>query len=588
MTISGSSRFLHLWLLPVLAGMMLLGCRAKKQAPEPSSESGAVFIDVAAEVGLRFEHFTGATGEFYLAEIMGPGVAVLDYDGDGDLDVYVVQASVLEPGKSVEDSIFPPPKQHWPGNRLFRNELIPSGKLSFKDVTDTAGVREEGYGLGVAVGDYDDDGDPDLYVTNYGPNVLYCNNGDGTFTDVTGEAGVEAGSFSSSAAFVDYDRDGDLDLYVAHYNTFTPKGNKRCRAPSGERDYCSPTTYFPLPDRLYQNQGRGRFREVTRQAGIGKAFGHGLGVICADFSSDGWVDIYVANDMTPNQLWMNRRNGTFDDVGLMSGSAYNADGKVEAGMGVSAEDFDGDGDMDIFVSHLRGQTNTLYLNDGSGNFDDATALVGLGHTSLPFTGFGIRWFDYDNDGLLDIFVANGLVMMDQGSRGEAFPYHQKNQLFHNEGGTFRDVTDTSGSVFELSEVSRGAAFGDIDNDGDTDIVVANCNGPVRLLLNQVGSRHHWLQVRLEAVSVNRDGYGAQVALLRRGRAPLWRRASTDGSYLSAHDSRVQFGLGSDAELQEAPLEAVMVEWPNGEKERWTGIEPDRLINLKEGTGTPAE
>ena len=261
------------------------------------------FVERAEEVGLRFEHFLGATDDFYLPETMGPGVAVFDYDGDGDLDVYFLQGSVLNPAKSLDDSSFPIPEENFPGNRLFRNALIPSGQLAFEDVTEVAGVGDDGYGLGAAVGDYDNDGDADLYVTNYGPNVLYRNNGDGSFADVTAEAGVVDDAFSSSAAFLDYDGDGDLDLYVAHYNTFSPEGNKICKAPSGERDYCGPKAYFPLPDRLYRNEGNGEFTDVSRAAGIEATYGHGLGIIGADFDADGRLDIYVANDQTPNQLW---------------------------------------------------------------------------------------------------------------------------------------------------------------------------------------------------------------------------------------------------------------------------------------------
>jgi len=543
-----------------------------------------LFVERARDVGLGFKHFLGATSDFYLPETMGPGVAVFDYDGDGDLDVYFLQGSVLNPAKSLDDSVFPPPKEHFPGNRLFRNEFVPSGTLAFKDVTEIAGVGDDGYGLGAAVGDYDNDGDADLYVTNYGPNVLYRNNGDGTFRDVTREAGVVDDTFSSSSAFLDYDGDGDLDLYVAHYNTFSVKGNKPCKAPSGERDYCGPKAYFALPDRLYRNDGKDKFTDVTRAAGMGAAAGHGLGIIGADFNADGRLDIYVANDQTPNQLWTQQGDGTFKDMGLVSGSAYNAEGEAEAGMGVTAEDFDGDGDLDLFLSHLINQTNTLYLNDGRGNFDDATAVFGLGPASRPFTGFGTKWFDYDNDGLLDLFIANGAVMRLDDLKGDPFPYHQKNQLFRNTGRSYEDVGADAGAALELSEVGRGAAFGDIDNDGDVDIVLANCNGPARLLLNQVGNLRHWLSVRLEGSKTTRDGTGALVAVERTGRKPVWRRSSTDGSYLSANDPRVHFGLGDGAEIEKEPVEAVVVAWPNGSRERWAVDGIDRMMGIKQGSG----
>ena len=566
--------------------LWLASCQTGINDATGVSQPAELFVERSAETGLRFNHFVGATGDFYLPETMGPGVALFDYDNDGDLDVYLLQGSVLNPEKTLDDSVFPAPKEHFPGNRLFRNNFVPSGTLSFDDVTEAAGIGHVGYGLGAAVGDYDNDGYADLYVTNYGPNVLYRNNGDGTFQDVTRDAGVIDGAFSSSAAFLDYDADGDLDLYVAHYNTFSVEGNKPCQSPSGERDYCGPKAYFALPDRLYRNEGNGKFSDVTRAAGIDAAYEHGLGIIGADFNADGRLDIYVANDQTPNQLWTQQQDGKFKDMGLVSGSAYNGEGEVEAGMGVTAEDFDGDGDLDLFLSHLINQTNTVYVNDGRGNFDDATAISGLGPPSLPFTGFGTKWFDYDNDGLLDLFVANGAVMMLDNLKGDPFPYHQKNQLFRNMGRRYEDITATAGAALQLSEVSRGAAFGDIDNDGDVDIVVSNCNGPARLLINQVGNARHWLSVQLEGATTTRDAMGALVAVERAGRQPVWRRSSTDGSYLSANDPRVHFGLGTDEELGQSPVKAIVVAWPAGERERWPVGGIDRLVKLKQNSGAP--
>jgi hypothetical protein len=522
---------------------------------------------------------------------MGSGVALLDYDGDGDLDIYLLQGSILDSTKSIKDILSSPPNQHWPGNRLFRNDLIPSGKLRFVDVTEQAGVAGNGgFGMGVAVGDYDNDGHPDLFVSNYGPNILYHNNGNGTFTDVTAAAGVGENSFSASAAFVDYDRDGFLDLFVTRYNAFTVQGNKKCYSYSGGREYCGPGDYSPLSSKLYHNDGHGHLVDVTQKSGIAGAAGNGLGVVCADFNADGWMDIYVANDKTPNHLWMNQKNGTFKDVALMAGAAYNADGKALSGMGVTAADFDNDGDEDIFVTNLTGEPNSLFQNDGAGNFEDVTNLYGLGHSSFAFTGFGTLWFDYDNDGRLDLFVANGEVRIIDSQRGTAFPFSQKNQLFHNEAGrmkqTYREVTSEAGNVFNLLEVSRGAAFGDLDNDGDIDIVVTNANGPVRLLLNQAGTQNHWLEARL--VTSNRDAYGARVALYRKGRAPVFRRVATDGSYLSAHDPRVHFGLGSDAESIEAQPEKLVVIWPDGVKQEWPVRKPDQFLTLVQNSGAPAK
>jgi hypothetical protein len=551
--------------LAVLGIVSLLASCGPRPTAHPTS---ARFREVAAETGLRFQHFTGATGQFYLPEIMGSGVALLDYDADGDLDVFLVQGTARTPGK---------------GNRLFRNMLKETGKLQFVDVTEQAGlsgadVSQSGYGMGVAVGDYNNDGYPDLYVTNFGSNILYRNNGNGTFTDVTREAGVQAVGWSASAAFVDYDKDGHLDLYVTHYLDFTVRGNKECFDPAGERDYCAPTAYKPVLHRLFRNLGNGKFQDVTQSAGIAAAVGPGLGVTCADFNGDGWPDIYVANDGAANLLWLNNGNGTFREAALLSGAAYSADGVARAGMGVAAGDFDGTGRESILVTNLTREGATLYRNNGRGEFGDATLEFGLYQPTFPYTGFGAGWFDYDNDGRPDLFISNGAVAIMEKLRGTPYPFHQKNLLLHNEGARFRDTSGEAGPPFQLSEVGRGAAFGDIDNDGRIDIVVANNNGPVRLLLNQTEPRGHWLEVSLQGVKCNRDAIGARVAVLREGHAPLWSRVHTDGSYLSASDLRVHFGLG------EKPPDRVLVEWPDGLKETWDHVREDSFVTLREGTG----
>ena len=433
-------------------------------------------------------------------------------------------------------------------------------------------------------------GFPDLYVTNFGSNILYRNNGDGTFTNVTKEAGVEDSGWSTSAAFVDYDRDGLLDLYVAHYLDFTVKGNMECSDPTGQRDYCAPSAYKAVRHRLYRNLGNGKFQDVTQAAGIGSAIGPGLGVTCADFNGDGWPDIYVANDGAANLLWLNNGNGTFREAALLSGAAYSADGIPRAGMGVTAGDFDGSGNESIFVTNLTREGATLYRNtrkngarDTIGNtrnsdFTDATAQFGLYQPTFPFTGFGVAWFDYDNDGRPDLFIANGAVTSMESLRGEPYPFHQRNLLLHNDGSRFRDVSAEAGAPFALSEVGRGAAFGDIDNDGRVDIAVSNNNGPLRLLLNETKGSGHWLEVSLEGVKSNRQGIGARVAALRPGKSPLWRRVFTDGSYLSASDVRVHFGLGDARKV------TILVEWPSGLREKWEDVQTDSRVVLKEGTG----
>jgi enediyne biosynthesis protein E4 len=592
------------------------------------------FVEVAEAAGLRFVHDNGATGQYYLPEIMGSGAALFDYDGDGDLDAYLLQSGPLQRGGRPHT-----------GSRLFRNDLgrdSPSA-LRFTDVTDAAGVAlEKSYAMGAAVGDVDGDGDLDLYVTAFGSNTLFRNNGDGTFSDVTREAGVDDTRWSTSAAFVDHDRDGDLDLYVGNYVAFTVAGNKICNDPVGVRDYCAPAAWDPVPDRFFRNEGGGRFIEASDEVGITRAFGPALGVAVGDLDGDGWLDVYVANDAKPNQLWRNRGNGTFEDVALFSGTAVNAAGRPEGSMGIALADHDNDGDEDLFVTNLTGESHVLYVNDGTGGFEDLRTRAGVGAPTAPMTGFGTGWLDYDHDGLLDLFLANGAVNILERLRGQPQPFHQLNQLFHNEGGgQFREVTREAGPALALSEVSRGFAVGDVDNDGDLDVLVTNNAGPVRLLLNQTiaspagpegptaqpkragdapaagpsvaglespapqaggvaaatGANgpvarpaapglqfrpsSHWLQIALRSASGNRRGAGARVGIVRKGQPTLWRRSRTDGSYLSASDDRVHVGLGASAQV-----DAIIVEWPDGTRERFTGA-VDRIVTLARGSGQPA-
>ena len=536
------------------------------------SPSEPLFVESAVATGLTYSHVNGAGGQFYMPEVMGAGVALFDYDNDADLDVFLVQggAVAVTPSSLV--------------SRLFRNDL-PAGskdasRLRFTDVTDRAGVGLRAYGMGTAVGDYDNDGDLDLVVTALGPDTMFRNDGDGTFTDVTVQAGISDPFWSTSAAFLDYDRDGDLDLFVANYVDFAVADNKMCHDALGARDYCTPRAYRPVPDRLYRNEGTGRFTNVTEAAGITRADGAGLGVAVGDYNNDGWLDLYVANDATPNQLWMNQRTGTFADDGLLSGAALSAAGNPEGSMGIASGDYDADGDEDLFVTNIAGETFVLYANDGNGIFDDVRVPVGLARPTAAFTGFGTDWFDYDNDGWLDLFVANGAVNIIERQRGQPVPYRMTNQLFHNTGkGEFEETTASGGAVFAALDVGRGAAFGDIDNDGDTDILVTHNNGPVKLLINQGRAKHHWLQVRLQQASGNRLGIGARVGVERAGRPTLWRRVKTDGSYLSASDVRVHVGLGpSDA------VPGVVVYWPDGSRERWRDVKVDQVVTLRRGTG----
>jgi hypothetical protein len=564
----------------VAAVTLLAGCSAHQTGPASGT---APFYEASAETGLDFRHFTGATGDFYMPEIVGAGVALIDYDGDGDLDVYLIQGSFINPLKKLTDALYPPRASNWkPGNRLFRNELIPSGKLRFTDVTEQAGLGGVSEGMGVAVGDYNNDGFPDIYVTNFGANVLYRNNGNGTFTDVTKEAGVEDNQWSTSAAFCDLDGDGKLDLFVAHYVNFPVNANPHCRNEAGERDYCGPKVFHPVPSRLYHNLGNGRFEDVTQKAGITAAYGAGLGVSCADFNHDGKMDLYVANDQNANILWINKGNLHFEDQALLAGAAYNGEGKALSGMGIAVGDIDNHGSEDILVTNLMGETNSLFRNEGNGFFHDATAEFGLAAPSLPYTGFGVSWLDYDNDGFLDLYAVNGAVETVNALRGTPYPYRMKNRLFHNESGRrFSDISDASGPALQLEAVGRGLAIGDLNNDGRVDMIATNNNGQPWLLLNQSTAAGHWLLVELQGVKTNRQGLGAEVGVLRAGGKTLWRRSHPDGSYVSSSDPRVHFGLGGDTKI-----DGVVVRWVGGSAEVFRSVKADSIVKLREGSGQP--
>ena len=575
--------------LTLLLVTLLASCADERNHVTSSNESYGDeewFVDQAIEAGLDFVHFNGMSGEFYFPEHIGPGVGLLDYDNDGDLDVFFLQGQMLGVGKTIEDALVPPEARQLPLRaRLYRNDLEVSPpethSLRFTDVTDESGIDARGYGMGVATGDLTNDGCVDIYLTNVGPNQLFRNNCDGTFTDVSRETGVNDSGWSVSAAFLDYDRDGWLDLYVGNYVYHSIETHVTCRGLIGGRDYCSPSVYRAQPDRLYRNQGDGTFVDVTAQALLGADFGPALGVVSADFNSDGWSDIFVANDGEENQLWVNQGDGAFQNQAPLAGVSFNADGRAEAGMGVDAGDFDNDGDEDLFLTHLRTETTTLYVNNGRGLFEDETARSGLGAPSLAYTGWGTAWIDFDNNGWLDLLTVNGTIQAVEGRGDDPFPYDQRKQLFRQLGdGRFADVTDQAGAVFQLSDVGRGAAFGDINNDGTMDVLVANANGPVRLLINQVGRRNHWVGIRLVGgLDMPRDMLGARVTIIRSDGPALWRRAHTDGSFASANDPRVLIGLGASVET---PL--VRVSWPSGHVEEWPEVPIDRWTTLQEGSG----
>ncbi len=578
--------------LHALAATLLLTCGCRGTGAPAGS--GEIFVDRAQASGLDFVHFNGMSGELYFSEMVGPGSALFDADGDGDLDLYLVQGRMLGPGKTLADALIPPADGVPPTGRLFRNHLEAGAGLRFTDVT--GGIEAGGYGMGVAAGDIDNDGRTDLYLTNFGANQLWRNDGPDaggriTFSDVTAAAGTGEERWSTSAAFFDYDRDGRLDLFVVNYTDFRVANHKSCVNQLGRSEYCGPRSYRPETDRLFRNLGPGAdgivtFADVSAEAGLLAAPGPGLGVAVADFDGDGWSDVYVANDQARNHLWMNQGGAggeapLFREEALVRGCALDSQGRAQASMGVEAGDVDRDGDADLFMTHLLREVNTLYVNDGGGRFTDRATASGLGAPSIGATGFGTALADFDGDGWLDVIAVNGEVrtIPEQRAAGDPLPLRQPNQLFLNRGGSFVDASARA-PVLALPAVSRGAAVGDVDNDGDLDVVVNDNSGPVQLLINQVGAASHWLGLRLRTAS-GRDALGAEASFVRAGEPPRRQRSRTDSSFLVARDPRVVFGLGADP----APGR-VIVSWPAGERESFDDLAIDRYHTLTAGDGRP--
>jgi enediyne biosynthesis protein E4 len=528
------------------------------------------YADIAGKAGVRFQCAGSPTSQKYLIETMVGGVAMFDYDGDGRLDLYFVNGAALadpmQPGKEPDKR---DPK-FW--NRLYRN----NGDGTFTDVTERAGVKGHSYGMGVAVGDFDNDGRPDLYVTNFGRNILYHNNGDGTFTDVTRHAGVGGGGWSVAACFVDYDKDGWLDLFVSRYLQWDFDNNPHCgEYKPGARGYCHPDQFKPVTHLLYHNNRDGTFTDVSKEAGIADCPGFGLGVTFNDFDRDGWPDLLVANDNLPQQLFRNLGNGKFKEVALDAGLAYDENGKTFSGMGVDFADYNNDGWPDVIIGALANERYAVFQNRNR-NFVYMTEPSGLGAISSTHSAWGLKFFDYDNDGWKDLFAAQGHVMDNVDVTFPGLHYLEPPVMIRNNRGRFQDVSAQSGEPFRVARAARGAAFGDLDNDGQLEIAINVLNGPAMILKNQRPLANHWLIVDPRGTASNRDGIGAKVRVVSASGLEQHGLVNPAGSYASASDRRVHFGLGSDT-----VAEVVEVAWPSGTVQRLSKVPADQILTVTE-------
>ena len=541
----------------------------------PLLSSAAVqFVDVTAEAGINFQHVNGAEGAYHLPETLGAGGAFFDVDNDGYLDLYLVNSGYWNESPSAKQVL----------SALYRN----NGDGTFTDITTTAAVGNRGnYGQGAACADYNNDGNVDLYVTNFGVNILYRNNGDGTFTDVTRIAGVGDPGWSSSATFLDYNGDGHLDLFVVNYLVYS---RDVTYLPCGEGEthtYCHPSLFEGAPDRLYRNNGDGTFTDVSQEAGVGGIggmfHGKGLGVVSADFNNDGAPDLYVANDDTRNDFFYNNGDGTFSEISLLAGCAYSFDGIAQAGMGVATDDYNADGWLDIFVTNLSYETNALYRNNGDGTFTDVIYESHLGKESFLFVGFGTGFFDADNDGWRDIFIANGHIIDNIEDTHDVLTYRQRDQLFRNSGdNTFQEISENAGAYFQSAAVSRGALFGDYDNDGNVDLLITQSNGPVTLLRNEHTAQHNWIRIKAIGVISNRDGIGTRVMLTAGGHTQI-QEVNPGASYLSSHDARLHFGLGSHA-----TADRLEVRWQSGVVQVFENLPANQEHVITEFSDTPED
>ena len=557
---------------PVVTGrrlsiLTLAGALALLAGVTATQDASPRFTEIAHQAGIRFVHFKGNKGVATILDEAGPGVCIADYDGDGWPDIYFVTAwDLYNRGITVH-------------NALYRN----NGDGTFTDVTAKAGVPGTAYGLGCVWGDYDNDGHPDLYVTQYGRNVLYHNNGDGTFTDVTAKAGVDGTDFGTrlhtGAVFFDYDRDGRLDLYAGGYVNFGPESKQTCMI-AGAESSCPPGVYPGSPAVLYHNNGDGTFTNVTKAAGIFQPNGKNLSVVAADYDNDGWPDLFVANDGMEAYLYHNEHNGTFKEVGMASGMGLNEDGGGMAAMCLSLGDYDNDGLLDLYVSDFQTKGDHIFHNLGGGVFDEVTRKAGIGEITPKFLSFGGGFLDFDNDGWLDLFIADGHVYQGVEQSTDSGSYKQINLLFHNErNGTFRDVTADAGPAFAVRHLGRGVAFADLFNNGHLDVVVGNNDDPPLLLKNETAPANHFVSVKLVGVKSNRDGAGARVHL-RAGGISQIREIGGGGSYLSQSDLRAHFGLGSSTQI-----DSVEVNWPSGVHQEFRNLRADRFYVIREGAAT---
>jgi len=526
------------------------------------------FVDVTSSLGVHFQYLASHTSRKYLPETMGAGVALFDYDNDGRLDLFFVNGAPLTDPTAKGTVPEKPGPNYW--NRLFHQKA----DGTFEDVTEKAGLQGAGYGMGVAVGDYDNDGFEDLYVTALGGNKLYHNNGNGTFTDVTEKAGVAGSGWSTSGAWVDLDNDGLLDLVVLRYLQWDFDDIWCGEHKEGFRSYCHPDIFQPVSPLVFHNDGNGHFTEVSHKIGLSKP-GKGLGIALADYDHDGKIDIFVANDSMVEFLYHNKGDGTFEEAGLLSQVAVDGDGRTYAGMGVDFADYNNDGWSDLLVTDLANQRYALYKNNGDASFSYSTFTTGLGRITMLHSGWGARFFDYDNDGWKDLVVAQGHDLDTVEINYPNLRYKENMLLLRNTGSGFVDVSTQSGAVFQQRWLGRGLAVGDIDNDGRIDVVISTNDGPAHILHNETPTQNHWLTLKLIGHKSNRDAIGAEVKLTT-AKGSQFATVTTTGSYLSSSDKRVHFGLGTETSAQ-----ALEIHWPSGTQQKLGNIRADQILQIDE-------